>query len=49
VNYEIDISIGGNMNWPEPYKEKKVNKKQKAEDFTEEMIRRLYIGSDSGG
>lgn len=44
-----DISTGGNMKQSESRKEEKLKKKQEEEDFTEEMIRRLYIGSDSGG
>jgi hypothetical protein len=50
VNYEIDdISKGGNMKRSESCKEERLKKKQEEEDFNEEMIRRLYIGSDSGG
>ena len=44
-----DISKGETMKRSESRKEERLKKKQEEEDFTEEMIRRLYIGSDSGG
>jgi hypothetical protein len=53
VNHEIDdISGGENMKRSESCEEERSRKKQEAQeqvDFYEEMIRRLYIGSDSGG
>jgi hypothetical protein len=50
VNYEIDdILKGGNMKRSESWKEEKLKKKKEEQDFNEEMILRLYIGSDSGG
>ena len=51
--HEIDdISKGGNMKLSKSCKEERLRKKleeQESHDMEEEMIRRLYIGSDSGG
>ena len=44
-----DILIGETMKRSESYKEERLRKKQGEQAFYEEMIRRLYIGSDSGG
>ena len=53
MNHEIDdILKGGNMKQSESCKKERLKKKQDEQeplDFNEEMIRRLYIGSDSGG
>jgi len=49
VNNDItDTSKGGNMKRSESCEEERLKKKQAEENFNEEMIRRLYIGSDSG-
>jgi hypothetical protein len=53
VNHKIDnISKGENMKRSKLCKEEKSREKQEEQkqlDLYEEMIRRLYIGSDSGG
>jgi hypothetical protein len=50
MKYELDeISKGGNMKPSKSCEEERMKKKQEEEDLNEEMIRRLYIGSDSGG
>jgi hypothetical protein len=48
----IDISIGGNMKRLESHKKENLrekHKEQESQDLDEEMVRRLYIGPDSGG
>ena len=53
MNHGIDdISKGENMKRLESCKEERSREKQEEQkqlDLYEEMIRRLYIGSDSGG
>jgi hypothetical protein len=47
-----DISKGGNMKPSKSCKKERSGKKQEEQEspnLDEEMIRRLYIGSDSGG